>query len=762
MSQRKRIEYFMSKQRGSWPFVFYISILLIAVAALWGTLLSGEHLVPGGANPKSQEALSFATAFSDFQTSVSEHVQSTIGLLLLQILIILVVARLMGWLFRKMRQPAVIGEIVAGIILGPSLLGRFFPEAFNAIFPASSLPNIQLLSNFGLILFMFAIGMELRLGDIRRQLRSSVIISHIGIFIPFGLSLPLSYSIYTQYAAEHTAFTPFALFIGIAMSITAFPVLARIIQENNLSRTRLGKLSLSTAAAGDITAWLMLAAIIAISQSGSILSTGYNLLFLVAYLLVMFGIIRPLFRAAGKVYNNTEVISHGIVGVIFILLLLSSYVTELLSMHALFGAFIFGLVMPEELSFRKIITDKVEDVSLLLFLPLFFVSSGLQTELGLISDVKMWILLGLFTLVAVIGKVGGTYISGRACGETPLNSIYLGAFMNTRGLMELVVLGIGYEMKILPPAIYAVLVLMTVITTVMTMPIVHLITWIKRLLERREERLETINKQLGVKVLLSFGRPSTGATLLRLTNQLLCRGDVQLNVTALHITTDEDINSIDVDKYFEDNFRPILTEANKLALPLETDHQVSRHVEGTILTKLVEEKYALLIVGAGIRLSSDEDDREAMSMREQMSRRMGSFSVRTTEALLSIHGMLRDKMTFFIKKAPCSVGILLSRAFDTPKNIILFLACEDDIRMIPYARTITGNNRGELQIIAAPGLDTKKAILHKGEKILSGSFTGLPEGCDLVILGYELWSDTFDHNKDLLLTLPSTLILNLK
>ena len=266
----------MSKQRGSWPFVFYISILLITVAALWGTLQSGEHLVPGGSNPQSQETLSLTTAFSDFQSSVSEHVQSTIGLLLLQILIILVIARLMGWLFRKMHQPAVIGEIVAGIILGPSLLGRFFPDLFHAIFPPSSLPNIQLLSNFGLILFMFAIGMELRLGDIRRQFKQSIIISHIGIFIPFGLSLPLSYGIYTQYAAGYTSFTPFALFIGIAMSITAFPVLARIIQENKLSRTHLGKLSLSTAAAGDITAWLMLAAIIAISQSGSILSTGYN------------------------------------------------------------------------------------------------------------------------------------------------------------------------------------------------------------------------------------------------------------------------------------------------------------------------------------------------------------------------------------------------------------------------------------------------------------------------------------------------------
>ena len=407
----------MSKQRGLWPFVFYFIILIASVAALWGTLQLGEHLVPTTATANTNlSPASFASAFADFQQSVTHHRESTIGRLLLQILVILIAARLMGWLFRKIKQPAVIGEIVAGILLGPSLFGKLSPELFTMLFPQESLPNIQLLSNFGLILFMFAVGMELRLGDIRRQLKGSIVISHAGILLPFVLSLPLSYSIYTQYAAAYTGFTPFALFIGIAMSITAFPVLARIIQESNLQRTHLGKLSLSTAAAGDITAWLMLAAIIAISQSGSILSTGYNLLFLIGYLLVMFGIIRPLFRAAGKVYNNTEVISHGMVGVIIILLLLSAYITELLSMHALFGAFMLGLVMPEDLSFRKIISDKIEDVSLLLFLPLFFVSSGLQTELGLISGVDMWTLLGAFTLIAIVGKVGGTYISARVCG----------------------------------------------------------------------------------------------------------------------------------------------------------------------------------------------------------------------------------------------------------------------------------------------------------------------------------------------------------
>ena len=752
----------MPKERGVLPYVFYIVILLASVAALWGTLQLGEALTPTALRP-TEEVATLSSAFGDFSTSVRHHVHSTIGVLLLQILIILLAARLMGWVFRKMRQPAVIGEIVAGILLGPSLFGHVSPELFGALFPTESLPNIQLLSNFGLILFMFAIGMELRLGDIRRQLKSSLIISHAGIFIPFALSLPLSYAIYTEYASSLTNFTPFALFIGISMSITAFPVLARIIQENHLQRTHLGKLSLSTAAAGDITAWLMLAAIIAISQSGSILSTGYNLLFLIAYLLVMFGIIRPLFRVAGKVYNNTEVISHGMVGVIFILLLLSSYITELLSMHALFGAFMLGLVMPEDLSFRKILTDKIEDVSLMLFLPLFFVSSGLQTELGLIDSPATWALLGLFTLVAVIGKVGGTYVSARFSGESPKSSIYLGAFMNTRGLMELVVLGIGYEMKILPPTIYAVLVLMTVITTVMTMPMVHLINVFIRMKERKRDRIETIDKQAGAKVLLSFGRPSSGATLLHLTNQLLRRGGAHPNVTALHITTDKDINPIEADKFYQDSFRPILRAAEELEQPLETDYIVADEVESAVLNKLTSERYNLLIVGAGVRLSSDEDDREASSMRQQMSRFMGSLPMRTTESLLSIHSMLRDKMAFFVHRAPCSVGILLSRSFDSPKHILVYVRSASDLRLLPYARTMAENNQATLRIVLSTGVAREGLNSHPGEEIIAtDKLCSVPAECDLVVVSYTYWQESFDTSEELLAQLPSTLILNLK
>lgn len=751
----------MTKHRGIASIVFYIILLILFVGATWLTLTYGASLSPSQATSTAPSTL--PEAFTVFSESVQHHMSSTIGLLLMQILVILIAARGMGWLFRKIHQPAVIGEIVAGILLGPSLLGKVSPELFNYIFPSSSISNIQLLSNFGLILFMFAVGMELRLSDIKERLRSSLIISHAGIFLPFALSFPLSLYIYPKYAAEYTSFLPFALFVGIAMSITAFPVLARIIQENNLLRKPLGKLSLSTAAASDITAWLMLAAIIAISQSGSMLSTVYNLAFLILYVLIMFGVIRPLFRIAGKVYDNTEVIGHTLVGVIFILLLLSSYVTELLSMHALFGAFILGLVMPEDLSFRKIITDKVEDVSLLLFLPLFFVSSGLQTELGLIDSPEMWVMLAVFTAIAVVGKVLGTYVSARACGEKTKESLYLGAFMNTRGLMELVVLAIGYEMGILPPSIYVVLVLMTVITTVMTMPMVHLIN---KVYEWRKHR----GKKPHVKhpdqysALLSFGRPQSGATLLRLTDQLLRRGDKHPHVTALHITTNKSINTIDADKYFHDNFLPLSQEAEKLNQMVALDYQVADSVEEAIIDKLKQERFNLLIVGAGIRLSDDANDRAAISMRDKLSHRIGSLSVATTERLLSIRNLVRDKMQYFIDHAPCSVAILLGRDYSMPKRILLCVESEADMRLLAYARTLAENNQAYLDLHSS-NKQTSWGNLHQSERIVSSDLCvtdALMEGYDLLVVSHEEWMRSYDNAPETLACLPSTLIMSLK
>lgn len=755
----------MSQRNATTSIVFYISLLLLFGFAVWLTLEQGTTLeLKDLAGDSRETSSSLRDAYNIFTQSVGHHATSTIGMLLMQILIILVAARTMGWLFGKIRQPAVIGEIVAGILLGPSLLGRLAPETFALIFPEHSLSNIQLLSNFGLILFMFAIGMELRLSDIRKDLRSSLVISHAGIFVPFALSLPLSYAIYSKYAAELTGFTPFALFVGIAMSITAFPVLARIIQENKMQRTHLGKLSLSTAAASDITAWLMLAAIIAISQSGSMLSTMYNLGFLIIYLALMFGVIRPLFRVAGKVFDNTEVISHSLIGVIFMLLLLSSYVTELLSMHALFGAFILGLMMPEDLAFRKIVTDKVEDVSLLLFLPLFFVSSGLQTELGLIDSPEMWWLLVLFTAVAIIGKVGGTYLSARAVGVKPKESLYLGAFMNTRGLMELVVLSIGYEMKILPPSIYAVLVLMTVLTTVMTMPMVHVIDRVNAWLERRQAgRKAFVEAQAAASadVLLSFGRAASGVALLRLAHQLLSKGQYKPRITALHITTEKNISSIDEDKIYNDSFGPIQAEAERIGQPLSPDFELSESVETTIIEKLHKHPYQLLLVGVGLRYSTDSLDQEAHQFRRKLRQRMGAISMATTESLLSIHNMLRDKMDYFVSNAPCSVAIWLSKECRPTGKILLCLSSDEDLTLLPYARTMAENREAELQIMLSHSYTPPSDTLKPTEVVAQPSSPRLMDSYECMIVSYREWTNSYATSAETDL-LPETLILHLR
>lgn len=711
---------------------------------------------------------SYAEAFSMFSTSVGHHVHSTIGMLLLQVLIIIAFARLLGWLFTKIKQPAVIGEIIAGIILGPTLLGKVSPEVFSFLFPASSISNIELLSHFGLILFMFAIGMELRISDIKSQMRQSLIISHAGIFLPFILSLVVSYYIYDRYASNLTTFTSFALFIGISMSITAFPVLARIIQENNLSRKALGKLSLSSAAAGDITAWLMLAAIIAIAESGSMVSISYNMLFLVLYMLVMFGVIRPIFKIIGKIYDNSEVINHTLIGVIFILLLLSSYVTELLSMHALFGAFMFGLVMPEDLSFRKIVTDKIEDVSLLLFLPLFFVSSGLHTELGLINGSEMWTILGIFTAIAVFGKVFGTYIAARTTGENTKNSLYLGAFMNTRGLMELVVLSIGLELKVLPLPIFTVLVMMTIITTVMTMPMVKFISYIYKLLDKRKHKISINDKSQGLKVLISFGRPSSGASLLKLSTYMLNKGVHKASYTALHITTDLEINPIDTEKYYTDDFAPIEKQANKIGQFVCTDYVVSNNTEDTIINKLKQEKYNFLIVGAGLRLSNNDKDIEANVFRDTIIKRFGRFAINTGESILSVNGMLHDKTFYFLDKSPCSVGVFINRGMQNINNISVIIESNEDIKILPYARTMATNSSANINVITTDSLNISKTDMNKHDIITDDIMHNdyiwwhrIKEN-DFMFVSHSLWYKYFDTNQDLLKIIPSTIILKIK
>lgn len=754
------------------PLIAYLCLLGLFVVVLWLTGYYAHVYTSGGMVPSAQGANSngwLRGAWGAFSQSVQGQMSSSVGTLLLQLIVILTAVRFMGWLFKRISQPAVIGEIVAGILLGPSFFGWLSPRAFAWLFPPESLFNIELLSQFGLILFMFTIGMELRIKDIKEQAKHAIIISQAGIYIPFILGIVLAVLVYSKYASE-VPFLPFALFTGIAMSITAFPVLARIIQERAMGRTPLGKLALSTAAAGDIIAWLMLAAIMAVTQSGSFVGALFNMLFLSLYLVLIFFVLRPLFDLIGQLYNQKELLSKSIVGVIFILLLGSSYITEVLSMHALFGAFMLGLVMPEDLKFRSVLNEKVEDLSLSLFLPLFFVSSGLRTQLGLIDSSGLWLLFVAYTSIAILGKMGGTYLYARLCGITEKQSLYLGAFMNTRGLMELVVLRIGLDLGVLPPVIFAILVLMTLVTTFMTTPLIQFIDFLYALQQRRKVPISVGAKESKYSVLISFGLPETGVKLLKLAEQLFYDRKQQTEYALLHVTMDSAVNPIAEENYYKQNFADVLKEAKKKNIEIETLHRVSDAPSEEIIRTANKGGYRFLLVGAGLNLSAKEEDRALISFRKKIQRRWKRFSISSPEALLSAKHMFQDKMSGFVTLTEHSVGIFITRPSGSGsiKKLLVAIHDSNDLRLLPFANSFKNYHHAGLDVLPLEDARQQAEEACKSIPQTDGMITILPpghldervQGYSFLFISYATWNRLLDQRLEELIYLPSTLILH--
>ncbi|MBC7391261.1 MAG: cation:proton antiporter [Opitutaceae bacterium] len=392
----------------------------------------------------------------------------------MQIFSVMLIARLFGWLCKRVNQPPVIGEILAGIVLGPSLLGMWFPEFSAFLFPEKSISYLKLVSQVGLILFMFLIGMELDLSVLKNKMRNAIAISYVSILLPFALGFGLSYFIYERLAPEGIGFVEFSLFMGIAMSITAFPVLVRIVHEKGLQNTSAGIIAIACAAADDITAWCILAGIIAIAKGGSLNETLYLIFFISIYILVMLKVIQPLLNKLFNKYGDGRR-NKSITAICFLVLLISSFTTEILGIHALFGAFLAGLIMPSNITFRKVFVGKIEDVSTILFLPLFFVLTGLRTQINLLDNFYLWGICGVVVLLAVTGKFLGSTFTARLVGINWKDSLIIGALMNTRGLMELIVLNIGYDLGIISKELFSIMVCMALITTVMTGPILDLI-----------------------------------------------------------------------------------------------------------------------------------------------------------------------------------------------------------------------------------------------------------------------------------------------
>ena len=761
--------------KGSRSLIYYLVMLLVFGGLMYFIIKEGEARQIQEAISVSNEAPhDLKEGFFVFKDLLMHHVESSIGILLLQIIVILITCRLFGWLFAKMQQPTVIGEIVAGIVLGPSVLGHLLPSVSAFLFPLDSLQNINMLSQFGLILFMFAIGMELNITEVRQKLKETILISHTSTIFPFFLGMVTAYFLYNKYAYESTPFLSFALFVSIALSITAFPVLARIIQEKGLTKAHLGTISLASAANGDITAWCLLAVVVAIAQAGSMLSAIYNIGFSFIYLLLMFTVIRPFLRMIGHIYHNKEVVDKGLVAFMFLLLIVSSYLTEILGLHALFGAFVAGVVMPDNIKFRKIMTEKVEDVSLALFLPLFFVSTGLRTEIGLLNSPELWYMCGIFILVAIIGKFGGSLVAARFVGETWKDSLYIGSLMNTRGLMELVVLTIGYDMKILTPPIFVMLVLMTLVTTFMTTPLISFIQFCYQVFGKyKSHKVEWQQPHPGVfKVLLSFGRASNGQVMLDVAHQMFAHTKDKLEITALHLTVGSDVNPLHTDNFEEVSFGPILYGAQKLNIPLKTRYEVSNNAGQDICEIANKEGYDFLLVGAGISLSDLPNDIAANQYRTSFyDKFLRHF--KAPESWFYPGELLKDKTKMFIEQSLCPVGVFVNRKFVKASNTLIVIHFAEDLFLLNYADHLKQTTGSDLIILNLMSNEAKdidlvtqrlfeytelqhKAIVYNGNKLTQSVLSAY----NFMLISYNTWNLLSEVSNEELQKMPSTLILS--
>jgi Kef-type K+ transport system membrane component KefB len=416
-----------------------------------------------------------SSQWANFINGLAHNLHHPLAVLLAQIATIIFVARVFGWVCTKIKQPVVIGEMIAGIMLGPSFVGMHFPEFSANLFPKESLGNLQFVSQIGLILFMYIVGMEISLKTLKDKAYDAVIISHASIFIPFTLGMGLSYFLYEEFAPDNIPFSVFALFSGVAMSITAFPVLARIVQERGINKTKLGTIALTCAAADDVSAWCILAALIAFVKAGTFINGLFTIVMAIAYVIFMIRGVRPFLQRISEQHSTVESVTRPVIAIFFLVLILSAYVAEIIGIHALFGAFMAGAIMPDNENFRKIFIDKVQDVALVLLLPLFFVFTGLRTQIGLLNDPYLWQITALIIFVAVLGKFAGSALAAKFVGQNWKDSLSIGALMNTRGLMELVVLNIGYDLGVLSAEIFAMMVIMAVVTTCMTGPALDLI-----------------------------------------------------------------------------------------------------------------------------------------------------------------------------------------------------------------------------------------------------------------------------------------------
>lgn len=747
--------------------ILYLLVLAAGVGLVVLFMERGGALEDGHVTVR---AASEASYWEQFRTTYRENLTHPLAKLLLQILTIIITARVFGYICGKLRLPTVIGEIAAGIFLGPSFLADYFPAYSAFLFPPASLGNLQFLSQIGLILFMFVVGMELDLNVLRNRAQDALLVSHASIVFPFTMGVGASYWLYGRFAPTGVAFLPFALFMGIAMSITAFPVLARIVQERGLSRTRIGGVAITCAAVDDITAWCLLAAVIAIVKAGSIVSSFWTIALAATYVTGMFLLMRPFLKKMGEVYADRESLSKPVVAVFFLILLLSSYATEIIGIHALFGAFLAGVIMPANVKFRNVFIDKVEDVALVLLLPLFFVFTGLRTEIGLLNDVELWKWCGMIIAVAVAGKFLGSAVPAKLLGHNWRESLMLGALMNTRGLMELIVLNIGYDLGVLSPEIFAMMVIMALVTTFMTGPVLGLID---RVLPERtvinKERLAAETRKF--KVLVPFGDPERGRSMVRLANAFV-KSNENADITALHFSPSNELNPFNTAVRERDSFNAIRKLATREAMRLDTLFKASNDIEKDVVAAINSGIYDMAIVGVGRSIYEGTVLGRVVGLGRRIIDPERLIDTLTGKEGLFERTEFEDRVRQILRESRIPVGLYVEKSLEGIDRIVVPFFALGDSFLLTYAQKLIYNQGAHVTLLdmgdvfeQSPDiLATVRALLEASPGKLelrrtTEGDTGFTENKDLLLISIESWKRAVEKQSPWLAGAPSTLIM---
>jgi len=525
--------------------------------------------------------------------------------------------------------------------------------------------------------------------------------------------------------------------MGIAMSITAFPVLARIVQERNLTKTRLGAFAITCAAIDDVTAWCLLALVIAIAKAGALLSAFVTVLLTVAFILFMFLLIKPVLAKVANKYFTRETIHRNILALVFALILLSSFITESIGIHALFGAFLAGVVMPSNTRFRMVLAHKIEDFSLVLLLPLFFVLTGLRTQIGLLNDLHLWMVCFAVIIVAIVGKFVGGSLAARFVGQSWKESLLLGTLMNTRGLMELVVLNIGYELGILSPEVFAMLVIMALATTFITGPMIETINYFFD----HPLSINGIGKgtHADFNILISFGSPESGKRLLQLAYHLNFKNRHTNGITALHLTPSTDFSIREAEVFEKEGFEPIMLKASELGIKIRTQYKATNDVDREIIQFANAGHFDLMLVGSSRPL----------------------FSTDKTGG----------KARYFFEDIKCPVGVMIDEGFNEINHILLIIDNQNDLKLMKLTHSLLHDRTKHLTILDQNGQMTDNYF----QSITSGNHFDQIERIhqvesdnvfykqfDLALISVNYWDKYRNMQGSWLHASPSLLVVNPK